>query len=394
MTNTKSLFRPVKSGLLGLMKRLFTLLLATISVIALGTSVQAANFKPDTNGDISTSTTESYNNLHTAGSNVTIDSLITGDLLVAGGSILLNGPVENSLFAAGGTVTSRSTVGHHLRIAGGTVTISGLIKGDVFIAGGEVTLTSDAVVEGDLFVSGGVVTINGVIKGKTEIAAGTARLSGTLTNVRAHADRLTITDTAIINGNLTYFAPKAADISNAAKISGKTEFVEQSYQKFYAGFVKFLSVAFLLQLLGAILLLCLIVKYWPKSVLAIVERTTKKPFTALGLGALAFVVAPFLIIALLITFVGIPFAMVAIAVWLLAAVLGSLFSKILLGSWLLKLFSANKASLEVSYRSAAVGAIAAAVLTALPRIGVTIGFVLWVIGTGSALWQLREYKEK
>lgn len=345
---------------------------------------QAAEFR-SSEQSISVPQTEKPRDLHLAGKNIVVDANTTGDLLLVGETILSNGEVENSLFIAGGTVTVRSRVLKHVRIAGGTVTLSGKIDGDVYIAGGDVTLADSAEIGGGLYIASGTLNVAGKINGELRVGGGTVVVDGIVGSAKIYADEIRLTSKARINGNFDYRSSQTATIDPAAVISGQTnytEYVGPQLDKYGFFFGAAFTLGYLLRLLGAILLGWLMIRFWPRTSRKMADFAFNSPLSAIGYGLIAMLVTIFAVIVLAVSIVGIGVAGIVFALWVLTLMIGSIVGKILLGSWLYRLFK-REAGYQLTIGTIALGVVVSSLLIFVPFIGAFVGFIFCLLGVGS-----------
>lgn len=342
----------------------------------------AAELRSSTEGGgITISEREVAKDLHVAGESVAVNASISGDLVAAGGSVVITGDVEDSAFAAGGTISTRGTVGRHLRLAGSEVTVSSVVNGDAFIASGQVVIAEQAIINGDLFIAGGEVTINGTVKGRVFAAGGIVVVNGSVGSVKARVDRLSLGEKAVINGELTYWATRPADVNQAAVVSGQTDY--HKVTRYGSGqLAAFTTVSGLFIMLGTFLLLLLAIRFRGQTIRALLNRATSSPLPMTGYGALTLFIAPVVFTLLAITLVGSPLAILGGFLWLTALAAGSLLGKLLLGSWLVKTLT-KTSDYPLNWQAAAAGVAASGLLMALPLLGTLVVFIVFLIGLGA-----------
>lgn len=366
------------------MKMIWRLLAIGLLIGAFILPVQAAEFR-SSEQSISVSQTEKPHDLHLAGRNIVVDAKTTGDLLLVGETILSNGDVENSLFIAGGTVTVRSHVLRHVRIAGGTVTLSGKVDGDVYIAGGDVTITDSAEIMGGVYIASGTLNVGGKINGELRIGSGTVVIDGVIGSANIYGDDIRLTSRAKVNGNFDYHSSKTATIDPTAVITGQTNYTKYETSKsdkygFFFGAA--FTLGYLLRILGAILLGWLLIRYWPRTSRKIADFAFGSPLPAIGYGLIAMLVTIFAVIVLAMSIVGIGLAGIVFALWVLTLMLGSIIGKILLGSWLYRLFK-REAGYQLTIGTVALGVVVSALLIFVPIIGAFASFIFCLLGVGS-----------
>ena len=166
--------------------------------------------------------------LYVAGGEVIIDGTVEGDLVVAGGYVEINGVVMGDLLAMGGAVVIAGTVQDDVRATGGAVVLSGTV-GDDFVAaagggwpgamampmmsstvGGRqvpqgLQMTSGSSVGGDAFVAAGQGVIAGSIGSRLAAGMGTLTFSGRVAgDADLDARTLTVLEGAVVQGELRY----------------------------------------------------------------------------------------------------------------------------------------------------------------------------------------------
>jgi hypothetical protein len=99
------------------------------------------------------------------GQNVRVSGSAGDDVILAGADVDLRGPVGGSARVAGSSVNIESAIKEDLVVAGGNVYISSasVVEGDLLVAAGSVTI--DGTVRGTIRATGGVVIVNGFVGG-------------------------------------------------------------------------------------------------------------------------------------------------------------------------------------------------------------------------------------
>lgn len=366
------------------MKVALRLLAMGLLLAAFVMPAQAADFR-SSEQPLSVSQTEKPHDLHLVGRNIIVDANTTGDLVLAGETILSNGEVENSLFIAGGTVTVRSHVLHHVRIAGGTVTLSGKVDGDVYIAGGDVTFAETAEIGGGVYVASGTLKVAGKVNGELRVGSGTVVIDGSVGSTILYGEDISLTRKARVNGNFDYHSSKTANIDPAAVITGKTtytKYVGSQFDKYGILFGSFLTLGYLLRIIGAIVLGWLLISLWPRTSRKIIDFAFGSPLPSIGYGFLTLIGVLFAVMVLFFTIVGTGVASMLFALWLVALMVGSIFGKILLGSWLYRMFK-REAGYQLNVGTVSLGVVAGSILIFIPVIGPFVVFVLYLLGVGS-----------
>lgn len=288
------------------------------------------------------------NERYVAGSEVSVNQPVLGDLSVGGGTVTVNAPVSGSVQSLGGTVILNNTVGGNVRVVGGTVIIMKNVKGNLVVGGGNVrvqqgveiggsvlALAGDTIIEGNVAGSlksrGGSLTLNGIVRGEADLQGDSVTLNGQiLGNTILAARSITTGASASMAKNLTYWqATGERDFGTTVK--GTVTFdpsiaikepTKESGVGILAAFITAITIYSVLSGALVIGLFLLVSKTFFKDS----AKTLKaKPGASFITGLLYFLLTPIATVLLLITVIGLP---IAIAIALMFA-LSILFAKAL-----------------------------------------------------------------
>src|SRR5215208_1968228 len=264
--------------------------------------------------------------LYVTANNVVIDGTIRGDLVAFGQTITVDGTVEGDLIAAGRSVEIRGTVEDDARIAGQTLLLGegAEVEDDLIAAGFSLQNMPDSAVGGTLLYAGYQALLQGTVDEDASVAANGLELGGEVgANVDAEVDGedggpppflfaqqaaapavdsgLTLTDSAVVGGDLTYESSTEARIDPGAQIEGQVigekrpaEEVEDTYTFADAVFDQLRSFVALL-LVGLILI-------WiaPNWVRRRAGTVLDRPLASLGWGVLGLVAFLALVLAVIL----------------------------------------------------------------------------------------------
>lgn len=253
-----------------------------------------------------------------AGPTVELRDSVPGDAMVAGGQVRTAGPVAGDVLGAGGRVVVAGPVEGSVRAAGGQVEIAAPVSGNVTLAGGLVQLGDGAEVGGNAYLAGGTVEVSAPIRGHLMVGGEEVLIDGPVDgSVEVAAERLALGDDARIRGDLSYRSPEAVDRAPGAEVAGTVTrrapegSPAPEWLPDVAGWVGTLFglAAFLFTglALGAV---------FPGSAERLLASGRAKPLPSLGIGVLALLAVPALLLAALITVVGIPLALAGGALFL------------------------------------------------------------------------------
>lgn len=337
------------------------------------------------------------------GEKLVIDGTVTGNVIAFGEGVEINGTVKGDLISFSGGVRLKGTVEGNILAFTGGLNLGGRVGQSVYVFTGGVNLEPSAQVAGDLVAFAGGVNLMGTVDRDLIAFAGGTNVAGTVgRHVKAYTDKLSVTASGRIGGNVQAVCdrPDAVQIDPAASIAGKVETkVKQprgsqySRPRFY--FQKGLgtAIAFFVGLL----------LYWlfPTLFAQRLDTPTSLLRTA-GLGFLAFVAPPVaaLIAAIILFGIGVLADVLLIALLFPLLVLvvwgiGLYIAKILVGVWLgHSLFRPQAGQPPQFAVPLLVGLILVGVAMSLPYLGVVIHFLVWLLGLGLAVPALRTFWER
>lgn len=361
---------------------------AIVGVFGLTQTAQAAEFRSDSTVVI-TSDEVIEDDLYMSGSSLRIEGEVTGDVYAAGEQVTIVGQVGGDLLATGGTVNISGPVDGSVRTAAQFLHISGSeIGGSVSFIGDSMTAESDSVISHGVNFLGNSASFNGTVgHGITATGSSITINNAVGTDSSISAERLNIQDNAVIAGDLDYRSNEKATISDNAQVNGNVTHVGE-HKPFLENFdISFSGMAFRVWSFVAALIvgtILLLLARKPMSQTANVIRS--RPLASLGLGFLAMLVTIPLAIFLMISFFGIP-----LAILLVLAVGASLYvSKFLvgiaLGSIVLSRLTSNKT--PRLFYSFLLGLIVLYLLNAIPIITALVSLAIGSLGLGAILLRI------
>jgi cytoskeletal protein CcmA (bactofilin family) len=366
--------------------------------------------------------------LYLAADKITIDGIVKGDAVIAASQITLNGTVEGDLIAAGRIITLNGSVNDDVRIAGQVLVLgeAARIKDDLIAAGYSLENKKGSTIGGNLSYFGaqglfaGTVQQNlrgataatqiaGKVNGNVNMIVGNHQLSHpplipNAPTIPQIPSGLTLTESAQIDGKLTYRSAADAKIDRGATIAGRVTredlpaTANQSPNVAYGIFWQ-LQRWLALGLVGWLLLR--FVPGWTQTLSANVQS---RPLPSFGWGMVA--VAVVLIGPIAICALSVPLLMIAgvflpsLALPILGIGLLALFTLLigfmivvsfvppivlsfLGGQWLISRLRPHR-SLE-NWRTLFIGLIIFVLLTAIPVVGDVFNAIASFLGLG-ALW--------
>lgn len=324
--------------------------------------------------------------LYVFGRTITIRGTVNGDVIAFGATIAIDGTVTGDVIASGGATAVTGTVGGSLRAAAGNVTVDGRVGEDTVIGAGTFRLGAGAQVGRDLLLGTGSAEIAGLVGRQVLAGGGELVLSGRVGgSVRTDVETLRVTDTAVIDGRLTYSSPAEAAIASGATIRGGTERVVPAPQpgrepgpRAVAIFLRWLRTLLGLFISGLLLVLAL-----PRVSSSAVDAIRRSPWASLGVGFGLLAGVPVLAFLLFLAglFVGGWWlGLMALALYAIALVSGYVVMGLFVGT--LVLDRAGRADLHVSW-ALLLGLALLTLVGLIPILGSLVTLLAVLLGLGA-----------
>lgn len=294
--------------------------------------------------------------------------------------------VNEDLEAMAGTVIVHGTVDGDLSALAGNVVVTGTVTGNVDALAGNLRITGD--VGGD--VSGGVgnaVLEGGTVDGNVDIGAGNLVVNNTVRgDVTAGSETITLGSAAVIQGALEY---QAATFNRHpdARVDGEIRQVERPIvdRPLVPGWLATVYGLLVNLLLGGLLLFA-----FPVFSRDVATRAMNAPLRSGGVGLLALVGIPVVLLLLAITIIGIPVAVLGAFLFAFFVWIGSVYGAFTVGVWLLSLVDRSS-----SWLALLVGLLVVTVLYQLPFLGGLTRFLIFLLGIGAlSLAVLTRYRDR
>lgn len=314
---------------------------------------------------------------------IIVDGNVTGDLVIMGRRIIVNGDVGGNLVTMGQAVTIEGSVGGTLISATDTLELMGSsIAWDLWSASSKTTIDEDSTVNGTAVVATELVTVEGQIARDLYAFCESVELSGTVgEDLEAFAANVRLLGDARVDGKLRARVDDEEDISQSASatVEGGVEFLSLPEEleprnkytsgDYYLGQLFRLVSAFIVGLV----ILWLIPAFRDESL----EGGTEGLKTA-GIGLLALVSAPVIVVLCAATVVGIPLALLGLIAWGAAVYLAKIIVAAMLGQLMLGATDYE----DNLFLILLAGLVVVIAVTALPAIGGILNFILTIVGLG------------
>lgn len=274
------------------------------------------------------------------GGTIEIAGVISGDLYATGSQIFIDGTVNGDVLVAGGSVNISGQIAGDLRLIAGQTLITGSIERSATLIAGNVEMTSPASIGRNLSALCGNMDLAGHLGGNGHIYASSLRLSdGIGGDLAAYVGRMRATSTTNIMGKLEYWSDQLALIAPGAVIQ---EGVEHHPSFIYTlsqhAWLKWLRIGsklatFLMNFFYSLILGFVFMRYFQHRLDRAFRAMRTKPVQSLITGGLILIVLPLISLLLLMTILGVPFALTFIAINVIGFYTGKIFTMLYVSKW-------------------------------------------------------------
>jgi cytoskeletal protein CcmA (bactofilin family) len=324
---------------------------------------------------------------------LSVDQPTVGDLLAAGGDLVQSAAVAGDAALAGGNLRLRESIGQDGYVAGGHVSLESSIGRNARIAGGTIELARAARIAGNASIAGGYVRLLGDIGGSLTVGGGRVYLNGAVAgDVEASGRQIELGPNARISGKLRYQSREALKQDPAAKILGGTEPATLAAAWSRGDRARAAENAeFWLWRIGLIVLGTTLVSVLPTACARVARSARERFALCVFLGLIAVAVAPFVILLLAITLIGLPLALLALLAYFALLIVGYIACGIALGeSALARVKPEQRAVLSWRLGFVALAVLALSLLSAVPKIGGLVSLLALLVGSGAIVYVGRE----
>lgn len=370
------------------MKKLFTLV-ALVFFCTLAAPAEAVYFGQGDN--LFFPKTQKFNEtVFLTGKDITIDSDIVGDLICAGQNVIVNGKISGDVMCAGQNLKINGTVEGNVRSVGQQIDINGVVAKNLSVASQNLRLSNSSQVKGDVFYGTQNIDLQGLIGRDLAGGSESITISGSLLrNAKIAAQKISVSGSAKMGGDLEYYTEKTGTSSIAEKsIKGKVtrhEVVMDEKESLNSEIKKaapFLMVfKVILSILSSLLVAFLLLYFVPARVSMVTDTIKVHPVKSALVGLAVLITGPIATIITCITVVGLGIAGVIALFYILSLVLAASFVAIRVGEMLAENYSGLKKSV---YLSTSLACLLLGLVTSIPFLGEVIGFIVLLIGLGAS----------
>jgi len=321
--------------------------------------------------------------VYVVGPSSTFGGEISGDAVALSRLIESDSSIAADTLFIGESVSLRGSVADDARILAETVLVSGTVKDDLIIFAAKVLVLPSAHIGGNLYIVGGDVEVRGAVAGDVRLYAGAARVSATVGRTLETWGRVELGEHTVIGRDFISHTREKPVVPVSAKIAGDTVHDERGGAAIGISVLPaFMGGLFSLHALMALALgffLFFLAKDRTEEVLLDVLPQFGKRLVR---GLLVLFVMPVAITVLFGSVVGIPVALVLLALFAVLVITSSVFGGIMLGAWSERVFF-KRSAFPLTYRPVLIGIILLSLIVALPVVGAVVHLFLMFAAAGS-----------
>ena len=310
---------------------------------------------------------------------------VVGDAIMAGGDINFTGSTGGDYVGAGGKQDIRGRIHGSLRAAGGRVEVrAATVDRNATIGGGDLLIDSLSVIGHNAYLIGGSIRVNGSVRGGLLATGGSVELNGPIAqDVEVAGGSLRLGPHAQIGGNLRYRVSKdQVHIDPGAHVAGKITALPVSKGPGLFG---------LLWTFGGLLAGVVIVLLIPRFIAEAAGDIQQRPIRAVLVGLVVPILTFIAIIIAAATVIGLPLALITLAVFMVFAALSQVPVAVWLGERIMH--SRTPLGRQSTIVNFFIGALILLVLGVIPVVGGIVTLVATCVGFGAILiaaWAARE----
>lgn len=312
---------------------------------------------------------------------VTISGTVSNDLFTTAPVVELNGTFYGDVWSGGDSINAAGIFRNDVRLISRTTQVFGTLHGSLTAIGNTVKIDRTAILYSDLFCMGENVILEGAVSGNVRVIAQRATIGGKIDgDLSIAAQDIVILPGTILNGNLTYTAPKELVLSSTVLLNGTLD------RKFNAEparrLLKENLTAHFLFAIAALVVGLVFFKLFPRTAGAsLYALQTSRGLCSLA-GFSALFLLPMAAVFLLFTVIGLPLSILIFLFYFILLYLSKIVVALWIGSAILKkkLFSTRNITAPL-----ALGLLILYALTSFPSISMVINILVIILGLGALL---------
>ncbi|HEY4489891.1 MAG TPA: hypothetical protein VJC12_01385 [Candidatus Paceibacterota bacterium] len=317
------------------------------------------------------------------GNNSAISGEVMGDLITLGLNVFSSGSVSEDAFIIGANANVFSKIKGDLRLIGAKTYFGGETGKDLVVLAQEIQILPEAKIGRDFIAQSGRVVINGAVSGKVKIGGGHVYINAEIgQDADITANNIVLGPQAQISGNFSYSSRNSPQIQEGAQIGGEIIVKPIKAQSRLEKILPTVWGTWGLIHFAILLLSALILHGFFRNISTrFVSQSIHHFWHSLLRGFIFVIAVPILIVLVFLTFIGIPFGLLGIALYTLVLVFAYVYAPVVTGSLLYHLFKIDEA-IVVNWKTIIIGVIITIIFSYIPYIGPILKYGLLLVALG------------
>ena len=319
---------------------------------------------------------------------VEISGEIYGDAYVMAGQAVIDGTIHGDLLIAAASIDVSGKVTGNIRSLGGQILVSGHVGNNVTALAGNVQFLPSATIMGNVVATAGNVYLSADVGGDATVVASYLRASSSIRkSLDAYIGSLRLTSKALIGGDLNYRSNTIALIEPGAQIQGVVNYYPSFVQEIIQGtwihtvLIGSKVVTLLMNFAYTLVVGIILIKLFPRNLESALLNLKTHPWKSFAFGLVLLILLPLISLILLMTILGVPFALTLIAANIIGFYTAKIYSIFWASNWFFGKLNFKASRLPTLF----MGLIAYFILAAIPYAGIVIGFVAMLFGLGAGV---------
>lgn len=320
------------------------------------------------------------------GSCVEISGTVNGDVYVFAEQVIIDGTVHGDVLGMGGSIDISGKIVGNCRLIAGQILISGTIDKNITAISGNLQCLNTASIGNNMVAVAGNVDLAAKIGFDATIVASNLRVSSQIKqDLQGYVGQMRLTSRATIGRNLDYRANNPIWIEPGAWIGGTVthhpSFVHELVQgTWIQGFLVGSKVlAMLMNFIYTFVVAAILCKIFPKNLEAAIDSLNDHPIKSLSFGLMLLILLPLVSLILLMTILGVPFALTLIAVNIIYFYTAKVYCIFWGSNWIFRKMHMKPNHLPVFF----LGAVLYFCLSLIPVFGTILACTAMLFGVGA-----------
>lgn len=307
------------------MKRKYGVMLAAaVITVFVGAGIVSAMSGTDKNykaQSVTIASSETYNGaLYVTGQSLTVAGTVKGDIYCASQTVIITGTVEGDVLCASQNIQINGKVTGNVRVAAQAASFGGTVGGTITAFSQTVDVGNSAVIGGDLNGAAGTMTVAGKVGRDILASAGSMTITGIVgRDIGGNYNQLAVLDNSSVGGALRYTSDQDANIAKGSVLG---EVIRTAPQTQDATSIRNSLFGFGVYVFFSMILIALVVALIaPRLVNTVANNGISRLLASLLVGFFFVFGAPFILLFIAMTVVGIPLVGLLFLSWLVVLIL-------------------------------------------------------------------------